>query len=176
MTTKADFTPEEWTSVLQGPPAPGCYVVVATRGGMFRETLAMSKAYAEARAAHGESELLDEIVAARPSTDHTRYHSPEELRDTVLERLRTAVALLAARATPEEVDGYRRFVVALAERVAAAHREDDEDVSPAEAEAVERIAERAGHDAAAVLSLRVRRARENGQGRPQAATTDVAGE
>jgi hypothetical protein len=144
MTTKADFPPEEWTAVLQGPPSAGMLVVVAARGGMFRETLAMSKAYAEARTAHGESELLDEIVTARPSTDHTRYHSPEELRDAVLERLRTAVALLAARATPEEVDGYRRFVLALADRVAAAHREDGQDVSPAEAEAVDRIAEALG--------------------------------
>ena len=34
---------------------------------MFRETMAMSKAYLEARAQHGEGELLDEIVAAKPA-------------------------------------------------------------------------------------------------------------
>jgi len=140
MTTKDAFTPDEWTAVLQGPTGAGMYVVMAARGGMFRETVAMSKAYAEARAQHGESELLDEIVAARPSSDRTRFHSPEELRDTVLERLRAAVALLEGKATPEEVDGYRRFVLALAERVAAAHREDDGTVSPAEAEAIRQIA------------------------------------
>jgi len=140
MTTKDAFTPDEWTAVLQGPTGAGMYVVMAARGGMFRETVAMSKAYAEARAQHGESELLDEIVAARPSTDRTRFHSPEELRDTVLERLRAAVALLEGKATPEEVDGYRRFVLALAERVTAAHREDDGTVSPAEAEAIRQIA------------------------------------
>jgi hypothetical protein len=42
--------------------------------GTFRETIAMSKAYAEARAEHGESELLDEIVSAKPKMDHARYH------------------------------------------------------------------------------------------------------
>jgi hypothetical protein len=144
MTTKDAFSPEEWTAVLQGPPSAGMLVVMAARGGMFRETIAMSKAYAEARAAHGESELLDEIVAARPATDRTRHHSPEELRDAVLERLRNAVALLAGKATPEEVDDYRRFVLTLADRVAAAHREDGQEVSPAEAEAVDRIAEALG--------------------------------
>ena len=140
MTTKDVFTPDEWTTVLQGPTGAGMYVVTATRGGMFRETVAMSKAYAEARAEHGGSELLDEIVAAKPAREHTRFHSPEEMRDTVLERLRSAVALLEGKATPEEVDGYRRFVLTLADRVAAAHREDGETVSPAEAEAIRQIA------------------------------------
>jgi hypothetical protein len=72
MTTKDVFTPDEWTTVLQGPTGAGMYVVTATRGGMFRETVAMSKAYAEARAQHGESELLDAIVAARPSRARRR--------------------------------------------------------------------------------------------------------
>jgi hypothetical protein len=114
-------------------------VVTAARGGMLRETIAMSKAYAEARAQHGASELLDEIVSAKPQIDHTRYHSFEELRDNGLENLRSAVTALESKATAEEVDDYRRFVVALANKVAAAHREGGQDVSPAEAEAVQQI-------------------------------------
>jgi hypothetical protein len=114
-------------------------VVTAARGGMFRETLALSKAYAEARAQHGESELLDEIVAAKPKADHTRYRSPEELRQSGLQHLRDAVALLESKATAEEVDGYRRFVLTLANKVAAAHREDGQSVSPAEADAIDQI-------------------------------------
>ena len=139
MTTKADFSPDEWKVVLEGPPSAGMIVVTAARGGMFKETVAMSKAYVEARAQHGASELLDEIVAAKPAMDHTRYHSPEELRASGLEHLRSAVTLLEAKATPGEVDDYRRFVLALANKVAAAHREDGQDVSPAEAEAVQQI-------------------------------------
>jgi hypothetical protein len=68
------------------------------------------------------------------------YHSVEELRDTRLQHLRAAVALLESRATPEEVDEYRRFVLALADKVAAAHREEGQDVSPAEAAAIDQIA------------------------------------
>jgi len=139
MTTKAAFSPEEWKAVLEGPPSAGMIVVTAGRGGMFRETIAMSKAYAEARTQHGSSELLDEIVAAKPQIDHTRYHSFEELRDNGLENIRSAVTVLEGRATPEELDEYRRFVVALANKVAAAHREGGQDVSPAEAEAVQQI-------------------------------------
>jgi hypothetical protein len=139
MTAKAAFSPEEWKAVLEGPPSAGMIVVTAAHGGMFRETIAISKAYAEARAQHGASELHDEIVSAKPQIDHTRYHSFEELRDNGLENLRSSVTVLEGKATAEEVDDYRRFVVALANRVAAAHREGGQDVSPAEAEAVQQI-------------------------------------
>jgi len=140
MTTKAAFSPEEWKSVLEGPPSAGMIVIMASQGGMFRETIAMSKAYVEARGEHGESELLDEIVAAKPAADHTRYHSFEELKDAGLQHLRDATALLSSKATPEEVDGYRQFVLTLANKVAAAHREHGQSVSPAESAAIDQIA------------------------------------
>jgi hypothetical protein len=140
MTTKAAFSPEEWTSVLEGPPSAGMIVVTAASGGMFRETMAMSKAYVDARAMHGQSELLDEIVAAKPKMEHMRRHSLEELQDAGLQSLRTAVALLESRATPEEVDEYRRFILSLANKVAAAHREEGQKVSPAETVAIDQIA------------------------------------
>lgn len=140
MTTKAAFSPEEWTVVLEGPPSAGLIVVTAARGGMFRETLAMSKAYVEARELHGQSELLDEIVAAKPKADHTRFRSFDELRNNGLQHLREAVALLESKATAEEADDYRRFILTVANKVAAAHREDGQAVSPAEAEAIEQIA------------------------------------
>jgi hypothetical protein len=140
MTTKTAFSTDEWHSVLEGPPFAGMIVVLAARGGTFRETIAMSKAFAEARSAHGQSELLDEIVAAKPKVDHTRYRTPQELRDNGLRHLGTAVTVLASKATAEEVEGYRRFVLTLANEVAAAHREDGQSVSPAEVEAIDQIA------------------------------------
>ena len=139
MTSKAAFSPEEWKVVLEGPPSAGMIVVTAARGGMLRESIAMSKAYAEARAQHGESELLDEIVAARPEIDHTRYHSAEALRENGLKHLRDATALLESKATAEELGEYRRFVAALAGKVAAAHKEEGQAESPAEAEAIQEI-------------------------------------
>jgi hypothetical protein len=144
MTTKAAFSPEEWKVVLEGPPSAGMIVVAAARGGMFRETLAMSKAYVEARELHGQSELLDEIVGAKPKADHTRYHSFDELKDNGLRLVREAVAVLESKATGEEVDGYRRFVLTVAKKVAEAHREDGQSVSPPEADAIEQIASALG--------------------------------
>jgi hypothetical protein len=140
MTTKAAFSPEQWEAVLEGPPSAGMIVATAARGGTFRESIALTRAYAEARAQHGASELLDEIVAAKPEIDHTRYRSAGELRDNGLEHIRGAVTVLDGKASSAELDGYRRFVLALASKVAAAHREEGSGVSPAEAEAIDEIA------------------------------------
>jgi hypothetical protein len=140
MTGKADFTEEEWQIVLEGPPSAGLIVVTAQRGGTFRETLAMAKAYVEARKHHGESELLDEIVSAKPELDHTRYHSTEELKEHGLQHLRDAVELLERKATPEELDDYKRFVLNVADKVANAHREGGEKVSAEERTAIDAIA------------------------------------
>jgi len=139
MTTKAAFSPDEWETVLQGPPTAGMIVITAAHGGTFRETIAMAKAYTDARTEHGESELLDEIVAAKPEVDHTRYHSPQELRENGLAHLRSAVALVESKGTTEELGDYRQFVLTLSDKVAAAHREHGQAVSPAEAEAIEQI-------------------------------------
>ena len=73
MTAKSDFTEEEWKLVLEGPPSAGLLVITSDRGGSIRESFSMAKAYTEARKQHGDSELLDEIVTAKPETDHTRY-------------------------------------------------------------------------------------------------------
>jgi hypothetical protein len=140
MTTQAAFTPEEWDLVRSAPPSAGLVVATASGGGMMRETLAMAKVYAEARAQHGESELLDELVAARPERDHTKYHSVDELKEHTLARLGEAVAVLERKATADEVDDFRRFVRTLTERVAARHEEDGAQVSPAEQQAVDDIA------------------------------------
>jgi hypothetical protein len=145
MTGRADFTEEEWELVLEGPPSAGMIVVTAQRGGTFRESIAMAKAYVEARRQHGESELLDEIVAAKPARDHTRYHSVEELRQHGQQHLRDAVELLERKATAEEVAAYRRFVLTLAEKVANAHREGGETVSDAERTAIEEISASLGN-------------------------------
>jgi hypothetical protein len=145
MTGSADFTAEEWDVVLEGPTSAGMIVSTAERGGSFREAFAMAKAFAEARKEHGDSALLDEVVSHKPEMDRTRSHSAEELKEHGLQRIRDAIALLEQKATPEEVDDYRRFVTSLAERVAGAKGEkDDKPVSDAESAAIAEIAQALG--------------------------------
>jgi hypothetical protein len=139
VTGKAAFTTEEWETILHGPPTAGLIVITAQRGGTLRETLAMTQSYVEARKQHGENELLDEIVSARPALDHTRYHSADELKEAGLNNLRAAVEALQQKATPHELDAYTHFVLDLAGRIASAHRENGTDVSEAEQAALDEI-------------------------------------
>ena len=138
MTDKAAFTEEEWELVREGPPTAGLVALSAEKGGSFRETWALAKFYAEARKEHGESELLDALVAEKP--DVKRYSSSEELESKGLGRLTEAVALLEQKATPGEVAGYRKFVMDVAEQVAKAHKEGGQEVSEGERAAIEKIA------------------------------------
>jgi hypothetical protein len=150
MTTKADFTEQEWDTIAEGPTGAGLMVSTAQRGGTFREAMSMGKAYAEARGEHGDSELLDELVNSKPDMDRTRHGSVEELQAATLQRLRDAVALLEQKATPEELEQYRGFVLALSERVAKAKDEgdsDEEGESEAERTAIAAISDALGSEA-----------------------------
>jgi hypothetical protein len=142
MTEKAIFTDEEWNLVREGPPAAGTLVLTAQGGGTLRETWALAKTYAEARKQHGESQLLDELVSEKP--DLKRYGSAAELEQQGLAGLRQAIEVLERKATPEEVEDYRRFVLEVAQRVAKAHEEEGEPISPAERAAIEKVASTVG--------------------------------
>ena len=137
MTGKADFNAEEWDLVREGPPTAGLVTLTAEKGGTFRESWALAKTYAEARKEHGESELLDALVAEKP--DIKRRSSPEELEQAGLGRLTEAVKLLEQKATPGEVAAYKKFVLDVAERVAEAHTEHGGHGSDAERAAIEKI-------------------------------------
>ena len=137
MTSKADFTDEEWELVREGPPTAGMITLLASSGGTFRETWALAKTFAEARQQQGDSDLLDALVAEKP--EMKRYHSAEEAENEGLSRLSQAVALLRQKATADEVESYKRFTLSVAERVAEAHKEHGTQVSPEEHAAIAKI-------------------------------------
>ena len=158
MTKKADFNAEEWSLVLEGPPTAGLILIVADRGGTLRESISMGKAYAEAQKQHDESELLEEIVRAKPEFDRERFKTPDDVRTVGLQLLRDAVQLLEGKATPEEVEDYKRFVLNVADTVAHARKEGGvlgiggKPVSDAEKAALDEIASTLGTEPPDVVS------------------------
>jgi hypothetical protein len=154
MTTKADFNGQEWQQVAEAPALAGLIVATAQRGGTLRESLAMGKAYAEAKQKHGEgSELLGDIVAGPPQVEPRQFTSAEDLRTQGIERLRSAVALVESKATPDEAESYKRFAITVAQRAAEADKSGGvlgiggERVSDAERTALAEIAEALGTEA-----------------------------
>jgi hypothetical protein len=149
VTARTDFTVEEWRVLRYGPPSAALLVAAAQRGGAIRESLALARAYAHQRLDPGNGRLLDEIVAWTPEVGHMRYRSLQALREQCTQNLRDAVELLRHRATPAELDEYRRFVFAVADRVARADRggfprRSGPRVSEAERAALDGIAEAVG--------------------------------
>jgi len=150
MTAKADFNAEEWSQVAEAPPIAGLIVITAQRGGTIRETMQMAKYWTAEREQHGDNELLDALLASRPEVNPKQFENAEALRSGGLEKLRAAVALLESKATPEEVEGYKRFTIGLAQRVAEADKSGGvlgvggERVSANEATALGEIADALG--------------------------------
>jgi len=140
MTGKSDFTEQEWDTVLKGPPAAGLMVAAA------KESIAIAKSYTEARKQHGSSELLDAIVSAKPEVEHHFYHSYDEIKQASLQEVRDAVGVVEAKATPDEVNDYRKFVLTLSDHVANAHREHGTAESEGEAAAIADITAALGSD------------------------------
>lgn len=123
MTTKASFNAEEWALVTTAPALAGLFVAASEPGGQLRESVALSRAYAEARAQQPGA-LMEEILTTAPSVGpQDAPRTPEEIRDRALNDLRRAVRTLDRLAQDDELVAYKRFVYALAEEVAHAHRE-----------------------------------------------------
>jgi hypothetical protein len=156
MTTKADFNAEEWSTVVEGPLYAAMGVIRADRGGTLRESLALGRVYKEARGAQGDSPLLDELVKSPPSIDPDRVREAGgNIAAVVSDQLRESIGILEAKATDEEVDGYKRFVMTVAQAVAGAHKEGGflgiggKEVSDAENRALDEISTALGSPPAA---------------------------
>lgn len=119
MTTKSEFNAQEWDEITTAPALAAAMVILAERGGTIRESLALGRAYAEARR-QGGSELIEQLVTSPPHIDPGSMGQPDELRAQLPERIRSAVALVEQKATPEEAQDYRDFILRLADVVAHA--------------------------------------------------------
>jgi hypothetical protein len=146
MTRRADFNAEEWSTVVNGPLYAGMRVISADRGGTLRETAAMGRVYQEARERHRDSELLDELVKSPPSIDSDRVREAGgDIAALASQQLREASRIIEAKATPSEVEDYKRFIWTVAQAVASAHKEGGflgvggKPISDAENEALDEI-------------------------------------
>jgi hypothetical protein len=124
VTSKSEFNAEEWQTIAEAPVFAGLRVVAAGRGGTIRESIAVAKVYTHARENQDDSELLDELVAAPPSVNTDEVRSAgSDIATVSTDRLRGALSILAGKATPEEIEDYKQFILAVAQAAAEAHKE-----------------------------------------------------
>jgi hypothetical protein len=121
MTTKADFTEQEWEALHKGVTGAGFLVAVSDRSffDSFKEAGALARHLAEARQS-SSSELVRELAETR-DTGFGLTASPQEIESETLAALRQARQALESKA-PDELDAYRAFVLEVAESVGSAAR------------------------------------------------------
>jgi hypothetical protein len=123
MTTQAGFNAQEWAIVTQAPLLAGARVVTAERGGKVRESFAIGEVYEAAREMRGESALLDSLTADPPDFDLDELQKIGDLVAASNERLRAALGVLQQKASPDDVNAYKGFVLAVVQTAAEACRE-----------------------------------------------------
>jgi hypothetical protein len=139
MATKADFTEDEWETLRKGITGAGMLVSIGDRDftDTFGEVGALAKRLSQEREQSG-SQLVRELATGRPSgfglTD-----SPQEIEAKTLEAVRSASAILAAKA-PDEAGAYRQLVLDVADSVANAKG----GLKPGETSALDKINEALG--------------------------------
>ena len=131
MTTKSDFSDEDWARIVRAPFVAGLAISLADPGGPIeaaKETMATLKS---ATNPPSREQLLSEI--ALDLQDMTQ-HKQNPLKDfkvakgsapgaQVLAELGAVSALVQAKASQEEYDAFRAWLVTTAEAAAAAAKE-----------------------------------------------------
>jgi len=136
MAKQDTFSPEEWTLVRLTPMLVSSGVSAADPSGIFssiKEATAGAAGMAEAYKANSGLELFSSLAADRsipgmpdPKSmmgDGTREQQMEHFKGAVLERVKSAVDLVARKASPAEADAYRNMLVGVARKSAEASTE-----------------------------------------------------
>jgi hypothetical protein len=148
MTSKADFNAEDWSKVVSAPAMAALRVAAADRGGTFKESISLARAYQEARGQ--ESGLLGEILSSPPEIGPQDVKDKAQLGAVARERIREALGILERHAGPDELGAYREFILKVADTVAHAHKEGGflgvggKEVSESERSALAEIADALG--------------------------------
>jgi hypothetical protein len=119
MTTRKDFTDEEWAAIQRGLTGSGMLVSMSDRDftDSFGEASAMAK-YLSGQQLAASSELMREIAKTH-GTGFGLTTSPEKMRNETMAAIGAALAALSAKA-PAEVEAYKQLVIGLTEAVAGA--------------------------------------------------------
>jgi hypothetical protein len=112
LTSKSDFTEQEWEVLREGPPIARPACGDRLEQGTFRESRALATSFAEARQQHDESEVLDSLVAEKPKSQAKRHGSSQELEQQGWSAFARPSGCWSKKASADEVEAYRRFTLA----------------------------------------------------------------
>ena len=133
MTTKSDFSEEDWSRIVRAPLVAGLAISLADPGGPIESAKEAMATVKSATNPPSREQLVTEVAldiqaevqqkrnplkGYRPSSQETAPSGEQ-----VLVELRAVHAIVAARATPDETAAFGRWLVATAQAAANAAKE-----------------------------------------------------
>ncbi len=126
MTTSADFSTEEWETIVGTPPMVAMMTMAASPGGLYREMFAHAQAIVDAQQLFASSPFMQSLFSShaatsldKRSTDLARK-SFDEIRSETLAQCRSVIALLAPKVSVEDLDHYKQYLYHVSDKVANA--------------------------------------------------------
>jgi hypothetical protein len=132
MTTKADFTEDEWTTLVRSPIVAGMAITLADPGGpieVVKETSAVIK-FVTSSAGEERDDLVGELAREVRGLAEQRKNPVGDFKPRgalagkeILDEISSANEIVSAKASPEEAEAFRAWIVECAERAADAAKE-----------------------------------------------------
>jgi hypothetical protein len=134
MTTKEDFTAEEWSQLENAPIYAGMGIITADPAAtsIFKESAVMAKAMVQSPIPEGGADLVGGIVSDyqtkvqnKEKFDEPQFETkdPNEMMQKVYEFIGAAAAIVDQKATAEEAQAYKKWLLGISQAVAEAGRE-----------------------------------------------------
>ena len=131
MTSKASFTHEEWDRVLRAPMVAGMAITIADPGGPIEISKEMMATLRAATVPPSQEELLAAVALDIQAMVQQKQNPARNFKPTsaatagteILDELRAVDAIVAEKATPEETQAFRGWLVMAAQAAADAAKE-----------------------------------------------------
>jgi hypothetical protein len=132
VTTKSDFTEEEWARIARAPFVAGMAISLADPGGPIEATKETMATLKSATNPPSREQLLSEValdiqaMAQQKKSPLAGYRPTAEgssWGDQVLQELRDVQAVVSAKAEPDEASAFGHWMVAAAQAAAEAAKE-----------------------------------------------------
>jgi hypothetical protein len=132
MTTKADFTEDEWGTLVRAPIVAGMAITLADPGGpieVVKETSAVLR-FATGSSSEQRDDLVGEVARDLRAHTEQRKNPARDFKPRgamagkeILDEISRANEIVSAKATPEEAEAFRAWIMDCAQRAAEAAKE-----------------------------------------------------
>src|SRR3954447_5839691 len=132
MTTKAEFSEEEWATLVRSPMVAGMAITLADPGGpieLFKETSAVLK-FTLGTSSEERDDLVGEVARSVRELSEQRTSPLGGFKPSgamagkeILDELARASQIVGAKASAEEAEAFRAWIMECAQRAADAAKE-----------------------------------------------------